>query len=341
MADSRDGDDSTGPDPSPSVERPGESESMGEDLRCAAVVGGGTAGRGIARSLASAGVDVLLLERDEASLEASLRSLRDGMDRDIRRWTLTEGERDAALARIQGSASFPDLSGVQVLIETITEDLKEKRRLLGDLDEKAPPECAFLLNTSTLSVTELAESISKARRPRVIGLHFLHPVPRIGLVELIRGRETGVEGEAAARQVAQRLEKEVVEVAEYPGYVTSRLTLVLINEAIHTVMEGVATKDAVDRAMKLRLGSPLGPLALADQIGLDSVFRALDSLSTELGLPQFRPAALLRRMVSLGWLGEKSGRGFYRYDETGGRISGGEDFLEPTPDRFLERRGRE
>lgn len=306
-----------------------------EQLQRAAVIGAGTSGRGVARILARAGIEVLLVERTSASLERSLTGLREAMERDIGRWALTEGERDAALARIEGVVDPPDLRGVQILFEATPEDRKEKLALLRELDGRAPEACLFFLNTSTLSITELSEAVSQARRPLVLGLHFLHPVTRIPLVELIRGRETGERAETVARRLASRLGKEVMEVAEYPGYVTTRLTLALINEAIHVVMEGVATRDAVDRAMKLRLGSSHGPLALADEIGLDSVHRALESLWQELGLPQFRPAPLLRRMVSEGWFGEKAGRGFYRYDESGRRLPVEEDMMKPSIEGLL------
>ena len=305
------------------------------DTQRVAVVGAGTSGRGVARVMAAIGIEVLLVERTPETLARALQGLREAMDRDIGRWALTEAERDAALARIEGVAGSPDLDGVQVVFECITEDMKEKRAVLQELDQRAPADCVFLLNTSTLSVTSLAESVSASRRPLLLGLHFLHPVARIGLVELVRGRESGERAEAVARRLARRLGKEVMEVAEYPGYVTSRLTLALINEAVHLVMEGVATRDAVDRAMKLRLDSTHGPLALADEIGLDSVHRALESLWGELGLPQFRPAPLLRRMVSEGWLGEKAGRGFYRYSESGRRLPEDEDLTEPRLHRLL------
>jgi len=306
------------------------------ELQRVAVVGAGTSGRGVARVLASAGIEVRLVERTADTLARSLEALRETMDRDIGRWALTDSERDAVLARIEGVVGPPELEGIQVVFESITEDRKEKLALLRELDERAPPDCVFLLNTSTLSITALAEAVSSTRRPLILGLHFLHPVARIGLVELVRGRESGERAERVARTLARRLDKEVMEVAEYPGYVTSRLTLALINEAVHLVMEGVATRDAVDRAMKLRLGSTHGPLALADEIGLDSVHRALQSLWGELGLPQFRPAPLLRRMVSEGWLGEKSGRGFYRYTESGRRRAEKEDLTEPSLTRLLE-----
>ncbi len=306
------------------------------ELQRVAVVGAGTSGRGVARVLASAGIEVRLVERTSDSLTRSLGALREAMDRDIGRWALTDSERDAILARIEGVVGPPELEGIQVVFECITEDRKEKLALLRELDERAPAECVFLLNTSTLSITALAEAVSSSRRPLILGFHFLHPVARISLVELVRARESGERAERVARALARRLGKEVMEVAEYPGYVTSRLTLALINEAVHLVMEGVATRDTVDRAMKLRLGSTHGPLALADEIGLDSVHRALQSLWGELGLPQFRPAPLLRRMVSEGWLGEKSGRGFYRYTESGRRLSEKEDLTEPRLTRLLE-----
>ncbi len=305
------------------------------DLDRATVVGAGTAGRGISRALAAAGIEVRMVERTDGLLDRARAALREGLDRDLGRWAVTESERDAILARIDGTSSLEAVRGVPIVFEAIPEDAKEKRALLREIDAIADPTTVFCLNTSTLSITALSEMLPVERRPLLIGMHFLHPVSRIPLVELVRGRHTGERAESMARAVAARLEKEVMEVAEYPGYVTTRLTLTLINEAVHLVMEGVATRDAVDRAMKLRLGARHGPLALADEIGLDSVYRALDSLWRELGLSQFRPAPLLRRMVSAGWLGEKSGRGFYRYDAAGRRLPVSEDFGKPPLDRLL------
>lgn len=302
--------------------------------RCC-VVGAGTSGRGIARVLGAAGVEVLAVERTDASRDRARSALQEAMNRDIARWSLTEGERDAILARIVWTTDLAGIAGHPVIFEAIQEDAKEKHALLRELDRLADPDAVFLLNSSTLSITGLGEGLPVERRPLLVGLHFLHPISRIPLVELIRGRETGPWAEAVARAVAARLGKEIMEVAEYPGYVTTRLTLVLINEAIQTVMEGIATRDGVDRAMKLRLGATHGPLALADEIGLDSVHRALESIWRELGLPQYRPSPLLRRMVNAGWLGEKSGRGFYRYDEGGRRRAVEEDLTEPPVARVL------
>lgn len=301
------------------------------------VIGGGTAGRGIARALAFAGLDVVLFEASDHRLEWSLEQLREGMDRDIGRWSITEAERDAVLARIRGRVSLDAVQSLGLVVEAIQEDRKDKEALLQELDRRCAPGTVFITNTSTLSVTGLAEVLTPSRRAWLVGLHFLHPVTRIRAVELVQGRETGAEALAAARELARLLDKEIIETSEYPGYVTTRLTLALINEAVHTLMEGVATRDAIDRAMKLRFGWTHGPLALADEMGLDSLVRALESLWTELGLPQYRPCPLLRQMVTRGYLGEKSGRGFYRYDPSGARIVAGDpDLGRPGLEPFLE-----
>ncbi len=293
------------------------------------IVGGGTAGRGIARALAAVGLDVTLVEASDQRLELALENLREGMDRDIARWSLTEAERDAILARVRGRVSLEMLAGLPVIIEAIQENRRDKEALLRELDRCCRPDAVVITNTSTLSVTGLADVLSPRRRPYLVGLHFLHPVARIPAVELVRGRDTGDEALTTAQAIAELVGKEIIEVAEYPGYITSRLTLALINEAIHVLMEGVGTRDGIDRAMKLRFGLTHGPLALGDEMGLDSLMRALESLWTELGLPQYRPCPLLRQMVTRGWLGEKSGRGFYRYDDAGNRLPDDELDLGP------------
>jgi 3-hydroxybutyryl-CoA dehydrogenase len=233
--------------------------------------------------------------------------------------------------------SLDSVQDLGLVVEAIQENRRDKEALLAELDRRCAPGTVLVTNTSTLSVTALAETLTPPRRPWLVGLHFLHPVTRIPAVELVRGRETGAEAVAAAYELARMLDKEIIETSEYPGYVTTRLTLALINEAVHTLMEGVATRDAIDRAMKLRLGWTHGPLALADEMGLDSVQAALHSLWTELGLPQYRPCPLLRQMVTRGLLGEKSGRGFYRYDERGARLQDGDlDLGRPRLEPYLE-----
>ncbi len=285
------------------------------------IVGGGTAGRGIARVLAQAGVDVTLLEKSDQRLAVAIENLKEGMDRDIGRWAITEAERDAVLARVKGRVSIDAVQSLPIVIEAIQENRRDKEALLRLLDRVCMANTLFLTNTSTLSVSGLSEVLAPRRRPFFVGLHFLHPVTRVAAVELVRGRETGDRALEQARGIASLLGKEVIEVSEYPGYVTTRLTLALINEAVHALMEGVGTRDSIDRAMKLRFGWTHGPFALGDEMGLDSVVRALQSLWEELGLPQYRPCPLLRQMVTRGWYGEKSGRGFYRYDEAGNRLN--------------------
>jgi len=310
-------------------------------LTKAGVVGAGTAGRGIARSLAHAGVDVVLCEKGPDRLERGVQAMREGMNRDIGRWAITESERDAVLARIHGSVSLEPLGDVRVVFEAIQEDREDKAALLDRLDRVCGEDTVLLTNTSTIPVSELAEALPARRRGRFAGLHFLHPVTRVPAVEPVRGRYTEERTVDIAREVGALLGKEVIEVSEYPGYVTTRLTLALINEAVNAFQEGVATRDGIDRSMKLRLGGSHGPLALADEMGLDSVFRALESLWSELGLEQFRPSPLLRMMVSRGWLGEKSGHGFYRYDERGERHDEeAPDLGRPEIEELLQHRSR-
>lgn len=310
-------------------------------LTKAGVVGAGTAGRGIARCLAHAGVDVVLCEKGPERLERGVQAMREGMNRDIGRWAITESERDAVLARIHGSVSLEPLGDVRVVFEAIQEDREDKAALLDRLDRVCAEDTVLLTNTSTIPVSELAEALPARRRGRFAGFHFLHPVTRVPAVELVRSRYTEERTVEVAREVGTLLGKEVIEVSEYPGYVTTRLTLALINEAVNAFQQGVATRDGIDRSMKLRLGGSHGPLALADEMGLDSVFRALESLWSELGLEQFRPSPLLRMMVSRGWLGEKSGRGFYRYDERGDRLDEeAPDLGRPEIEELLQHRSR-
>jgi 3-hydroxybutyryl-CoA dehydrogenase len=300
------------------------------------VVGGGTAGRGISIALASRGVQVTLVEASHRKLEATRELLRDQLTREIARWAITEAERDAILARIDGTTDLEEVAELPIIVEAIHEKFGSKVKLFQKLDGICNSDATFITNTSTLALSRIAEGMARVRRPDLVGLHFLHPVSRVEVVELVRGRMTSDRSVEVARGLAAFMDKEVVEVEEYPGYVTSRLTLVLINEAIHTLMEGVATRDSIDRAMKLRFGTAQGPLALADEMGLDSILRALESMWHELGLIQYRPCPLLRRMVARGLWGEKTGRGFYMYDEDGARIDDGiEDLSLPRLETIL------
>jgi len=277
------------------------------------VVGGGTMGQGISISCASAGIDVLLAERTPELGERSLEAIGEALDRDIAKWRLTASEKRAILARVRLVSGIPGLATAQLVIEAVSDDMALKAPIFVELDHVCPPSTILATNTSALSVTEIA---SRTRRPdRVIGLHFLNPVPRVPLVEVVRGLATSDVTFGTAREFVRVLRKTGVEVFESPGYVSTRVILPFVNEAMHVVMEGVATPEAVDTAMRLGYGLSIGPLALADRMGLDEVMRWMQHLFTELGDLKYRPCPLLRKMIRAGHLGVKSGKGFFEYDE--------------------------
>jgi 3-hydroxybutyryl-CoA dehydrogenase len=285
------------------------------NIRTVGIVGGGTMGQGIAITCAAAGLDVLLREQSTELAARSLVSIGDDLDRDIAKWRRTEGEKRAILARIKTVEGMGALEAAELVIEAVHEDLELKASIFQELDRLCPPEDILATNTSTLSVTEIA---ARTKRPdRVIGLHFLMPVPRVPLVEMVRGLATSGETYRAALEFVKVLGKTGVEVFEYPGYVTTRTILPFLNEAMHIVMEGVASAEAVDTSMKLGYGLPVGPLALADRMGLDEVMRWMQYLFQELGDFKYRPCPLLRKMIRAGRLGVKSGQGFFEYDEDG------------------------
>lgn len=272
-------------------------------------------GQGIAISCAAAGLDVLLCDRDARLAEGALLGIAEELDRDIAKWRRTESEKRAVLARIKTVEALPALEAAQLVVEAVPEDLALKAAIFQELDQACPPEDILATNTSTLSVTEIA---ALTKRPdRVIGLHFLHPVPKVPLVEVVRGLATSDETYRSSLEFVRLLGKTGIEVFEYPGYVTTRVMLPFLNEAMHVVMEGVASAEAVDTSMKLGYGLPVGPLQLADRMGLDEVMRWMQYLFDELGDVKYRPCPLLRKMIRAGHLGVKSGRGFFAYDEDG------------------------
>jgi 3-hydroxybutyryl-CoA dehydrogenase len=272
-------------------------------------------GQGIAIASAAAGLDVLLLEKSPERALWSVEQIGHILDHDISKWRRTEAEKDAILARVQTVEALEALEATHLVVECVVEDLELKTSIFQRLDQVCPPEDILATNTSSLSVTEIA---ARTRRSdRVIGLHFLQPVPQVPLVEVVRGLGTSDQTFREAMAFVQLLGKTGVEVFEYPGYVTTRVILPFLNEAMHVVMEGVATAEAVDTSMKLGYGLQVGPLALADRIGLDAASRWMQYLFEELGDLKYRPCPLLRKMVRAGRLGVKSGRGFFEYDEDG------------------------
>ncbi len=283
------------------------------EIRSVAVIGGGTMGVGIARAVAGAGLGVYLCEKDRPAADGAQETLARELEREMSRWSLTGSEREAVSRRILIGFALHDAASADLVVETVTEDFALKSRLFGELDEICDPKILFVTNTSTLSISELAAATRRA--DRVVGLHFLNPASRTAVVEVIRGLATSDATVAAVKAFAKQLGKTPIEVFEYPGYVTTRVMLPMINEAIHVVMEGVASAEDVDTAMKLGYNLEAGPLALADRMGLDEVMNWMEHLFHELGDLKYRPCPLLRKMVRAGRLGVKSGEGFFKYEK--------------------------
>jgi len=276
------------------------------------VVGAGTMGNGIAHVCAKSGFNVILVEVEQRFLDRGLAAINKNLEREVERTKLTADERDAALARIQPTLSLDKLAASQLVIEAASERLELKQQLFQKLDELCPAETILASNTSSISITKLA---AQTKRPDcVIGMHFFNPVPVMKLVEVIRGLATSDGSYSSVYSTALLLGKTPVEVNDAPGFVSNRVLMPMINEAIYAVMEGVATPEAVDEVFKLGMAHPMGPLSLADFIGLDVCLDILRVLQSGLGDPKYRPCPLLIKMVDAGWLGRKSGRGFYKYE---------------------------
>ncbi len=279
----------------------------------AAVVGAGTMGNGIAHVLAQHGWEVTLVDVVPAALEKALATIGANLDRQVKKGTLPAAAREETLGRIHTAGALAEVRGAGLVVEAATERKDLKLRIFEELDAAADPGAILATNTSSISITEIA---ARTRRPEaVIGMHFMNPVPVMQLVEVIRGHATSDATTARTVEIARALGKTPVEVNDYPGFVANRILMPMINEAVYCVMEGVATPDAVDTVMKLGMAHPMGPLALADLIGLDVCLAILEVLHQGLGDDKYRPCPLLRRMVAAGHLGRKSGRGFHTYGE--------------------------
>ncbi len=278
-----------------------------------AVVGGGTMGNGIAHVAAQHGKNVRLLDVDQGALDLAMSTIGKNLDRQLKKGVIDEAARDATRARIE---SDTDLSGgvadVDLVVEAVPERPELKAKIFRTLDSSAPDGAILASNTSSISITEIAAHTS--RPEQVIGMHFMNPVPVMKLVEVIRGLATSDETTAATVALAEELGKTPVEVNDFPGFVSNRVLMPMINEAVTALMEGVAQPEAIDTVMKLGMNHPMGPLALADLIGLDTCLNILEVLHRELGDDRYRPSPLLRKYVAAGWLGRKSGRGFHSYD---------------------------
>jgi len=275
------------------------------------VVGAGTMGNGIAQVFAQAGFDVRLVDAAAGALDRARSSIEKSLAKLVAKGRVTGEERDATLGRLTTGTNIDALADGDYIVEAIFEDRQAKLSLFARLDQLTRPDVILSSNTSSISITTLGAATNRA--DRVLGMHFMNPVPLMSLVELIRGQATSPESMLVAAELCMRLNKTAVEASDYPGFIANRVLMPMINEAIFALMEGVGTADAIDTVMKLGMNHPMGPLTLADFIGLDVCLAILDVLHDGLGDPKYRPCPLLRRMVAAGHLGRKSGQGFYRY----------------------------
>ncbi len=275
------------------------------------VIGAGTMGNGIAQVAARAGYDVVLRDVKDEFLERGMTAVDRSLQRDVDKERLTEEEKRAIIGRIKTATDVGALAGAAFVVEAVTENLQVKQDIFRELDEATRPDAILASNTSSISITKLGAA---TRRPdKVIGMHFMNPVPVMKLVEVIRGIATSDETYERTRALTEKLGKTALECHDSPGFVSNRVLMPMINEAIFTLYEGVATRESIDGIMKLGMNHPMGPLTLADFIGLDVCLAILNVLHTELGDPKYRACPLLKRYVDAGWLGRKSGRGFYEY----------------------------
>ena len=275
------------------------------------VIGAGTMGNGIAQVFAQAGFSVQLMDVATPMLDRARATVEKSLAKFVEKGKLTAADRDATLGRLKTTSTLEDLAGADYVVEAIVEDLTAKSALFTSLDALVTPEAILASNTSSISITALGAA---TKRPdRVLGMHFMNPVPMMALVELIRGQATSTESMKVASDLCTALGKTGVEAADYPGFIANRILMPMLNEAFYAVMEGVGTPDAIDAVMKGGMNHPMGPLALADFIGLDVCLAILTVMQDGLGDPKYRPCPLLRRMVAAGHLGRKSGRGFYTY----------------------------
>ena len=275
------------------------------------VVGAGTMGNGIAHTAAASGFDVTLIDVAQDLLDRGIKTISANLQRGVDKGKMTAADKEATLGRIHATTDVQTITRADIVIEAIIENLQAKTSMFEKLDKLTPPECILASNTSSISITKIAAA---TKRPdKIIGMHFMNPVPVMTLVEVIRGIATSDDTYQRVEGLAKQMGKTPIEVNDYPGFISNRVLMPMINEAIFALYEGVATAESIDGVMKLGMNHPMGPLTLADFIGLDVCLAILRVLEDGFGDPKYRPCPLLVKMVDAGWLGRKSGRGFYRY----------------------------
>lgn len=282
------------------------------EIKKVMVIGAGQMGGGIAQVCAQAGFDVLLNDMNQEALDKGMKRIEKLLSRAVEKERISESDKTDTLSRLTPSSQLQDAQTCDLVIEAVVENMDVKEKVFGELDSIAPKHAILASNTSSLPITEIAASTN--RPDQVIGMHFMNPVPVMKLVEIIRGLQTSDETYKAIEEMTNKLSKVPVEVEDFPGFVANRILMPMINEAIYTVYEGVSSVEDVDTVMKLGMNHPMGPLTLADFIGLDTCLYIMEVLYEGFGDSKYRPCPLLRKYVKAGWLGKKSGRGFYQYD---------------------------